>query len=359
MKQEVRTTATIDPKILESLVIRGDLGGLTPSQKVEYYGYRCAQVGLDPSAKPFDLMVFQGKQVLYANKSCTEQLIAKHGLSTQIVAREKMDDIYCVHARVTGSDGRFSENMGAVPLKGLQGDAMANALLKATTKAVRRTVLAFCGLGMLDETEVESIPGAGVERIPIVEYTRPGDAEPVIEVNPDEWTDDQREEAKAQLMDFGQTVMEAGWDIDAPKIQATLKKFRQEIGDGTFSNWSNRLQLAADRAVKAAPKPSTVTDGEESPLPKPNDSLKSSDSPTCEDPEQLDADQLRSLRADLWTKVWKKWDVNTADGRSLQERHRVNRTAKRKEDWTAGLTKDSVEYLLAEVDGLKAELAQC
>jgi 1,4-alpha-glucan branching enzyme len=34
--------------------------------------------------------------------------------------------------------------------------------------------------------------------------------------------------------------MEAGWEIDAPKIQATLKKFRQEIGEGTFNNWSNR-----------------------------------------------------------------------------------------------------------------------
>ena len=67
-------------------------------------------------------------------------------------------------------------------------------------------------------------------------------------------------------------------------------------------------------------------------------------------------DQLRSVRADLWTKVWKKWDSNTADGRSLQERHRVNRTAKRKEEWTAGLVKDSPEYLMAEIDGLKAEL---
>jgi len=353
MKQEVRTTATIDPKILESLVIRGDLGGLSPQQKVEYYGYRCAQVGLDPSAKPFDLMVFQGKQVLYANKSCTEQLIGVHGLSTQIVSREMFGDVYCVHARVTGKDGRSSENMGAVPIKGLVGDALSNALLKATTKAVRRTVLAHCGLGMLDETEEETL----VPDAPFEITVRPGDATPTITINADEWTDDQREEAKAQLMDFGQTVMEAGWEIDAPKIQATLKKFRQEIGEGTFSNWSNRIQLAAERAVKAAPKPSTDTVGEESPSTKPNDLPKSSDSAEqTPDLESLDSDRLKSIRADLWTKVWKKWDENTADGRSLQERHRVNRTTKRKEEWTAGLAKDSVEYLLAEIDGLNAEL---
>ena len=32
--------------------------------------------------------------------------------------------------------------------------------MKAVTKAKRRVTLSICGLGMLDETEVESIPGA-------------------------------------------------------------------------------------------------------------------------------------------------------------------------------------------------------
>jgi hypothetical protein len=40
---------------------------------------------------------------------------------------------------------------------------MANALMKAETKAKRRVTLSICGLGMLDESEVESIPGAAVE----------------------------------------------------------------------------------------------------------------------------------------------------------------------------------------------------
>ena len=37
---------------------------------------------------------------------------------------------------------------------------MANARMKALTKAKRRLTLSLCGLGMLDETEVVSIPGA-------------------------------------------------------------------------------------------------------------------------------------------------------------------------------------------------------
>ena len=40
----------------------------------------------------------------------------------------------------------------------LTGDALANALMKAETKAKRRATLSLCGLGFLDETEIETIP---------------------------------------------------------------------------------------------------------------------------------------------------------------------------------------------------------
>jgi hypothetical protein len=155
----------LDPAIQSSIVLKGDLSGLNESQKKEYYLYRCRQVGLDPAAKPFDLLTLNGKQVLYANASATQQLCSLHRLSTQITHREKVDDIYIVSVRVTGADGRVSENQGAVSVGNARGDALANAILKATTKAIRRSVLSHCGLGMLDETEVESIPQAQTHHI--------------------------------------------------------------------------------------------------------------------------------------------------------------------------------------------------
>jgi len=159
--------AIIDPAIIESIVTKGDLSGLNQVQKVQYYNYRCKQIGLDPSAKPFDLLNLSGKQVLYANAGATQQLCNIHKLSTQITGKERVDDIYIVSVRVTGADGRVSENQGAVSIAGLRGDALANGVLKATTKAIRRSVLAHCGLGMLDETEVETIPHAHKESIVI------------------------------------------------------------------------------------------------------------------------------------------------------------------------------------------------
>jgi hypothetical protein len=132
----------LDPAVIESIVIKGDLIRLEiQTQKVAYYNFRCQQAGLDPAAKPFDLLTLNGKQVLYANASCTQQLCAIHKLSTQVVHRERMDDIYIVSVRVTGADGRVSENQGAVAIGHLKADALANAVLKATTKAIRRAVL--------------------------------------------------------------------------------------------------------------------------------------------------------------------------------------------------------------------------
>ncbi len=165
--------STLDPAIQSSIVLRGDLSGLNEDQKKQYYLYRCKQVGLDPAAKPFDLLTLNGKQILYANASATQQLCALHKLSTQITHRERVDGIYLVSVRVTGSDGRVSENQGAVDVGNLVGERLANAILKATTKAIRRSVLAHCGLGMLDETEDETIPQARVEPMVVTETPAP------------------------------------------------------------------------------------------------------------------------------------------------------------------------------------------
>ena len=64
--------------------------------------------------------------------------------------------------------------------------------MKAITKAKRRTILSACGLGMLDETEADTIPGARVETVaslhPVattvtVEPAQAPEPEPVVVVD--------------------------------------------------------------------------------------------------------------------------------------------------------------------------------
>jgi hypothetical protein len=63
--------------------------------------------------------------------------------------------------------------MGAVSIAGLKGDALVNATLKAITKAKRRVTLSICGLGMLDETEIDTIQDAKVVDDPVKEAPAP------------------------------------------------------------------------------------------------------------------------------------------------------------------------------------------
>jgi hypothetical protein len=148
--------------LVESVVIQGDLAKLSSTERVAYYRAVCESLGLNPLTKPFEYLSLNNKLVLYARRDCTDQLRRVHGVSITISAREMQEDTYVVTARAVDAKGRTDESIGAVPVAGLKGEARANALMKAETKSKRRVTLSICGLGMLDETEVESIPGAKV-----------------------------------------------------------------------------------------------------------------------------------------------------------------------------------------------------
>lgn len=147
---------------VSKLVINGDLSQLTPEQKSQYYLSRCLKHGLDPSSQPFNYLKLNGKEVLYANKGCAEQLRSINRVSIKITKADKVDDIFVVIAEAKDGQGREDSATGAVPIIGLKGEALANAMMKAETKAKRRVTLSICGLNMLDETEVESISNTRV-----------------------------------------------------------------------------------------------------------------------------------------------------------------------------------------------------
>src|SRR5262245_32580710 len=151
--------ATInEAAIVESVIAAGDLSKLPPEQRTKYYAAVCNSLGLNPLTKPFEYITLNGKLTLYARKDATDQLRKLHGVSVHIASRERVDDVYTVTARATDAKGRTDESIGAVAIGSLKGDALCNAIMKAETKAKRRVTLSICGLGMLDEAELETIP---------------------------------------------------------------------------------------------------------------------------------------------------------------------------------------------------------
>ena len=151
---------TMNAGALERVLVAGDLSGLSESQRIEYYKAVCDSLGLNPLTRPFEYLRLNGKLVLYATRAAADQLRSIHGISILDAQIERQDDLITVTVRGRTRDGREDVEIGVVSVSGLRGDALANAEMKAITKAKRRLTLSLAGLGWLDESEVDSIPGA-------------------------------------------------------------------------------------------------------------------------------------------------------------------------------------------------------
>lgn len=162
--------------LVAQVIINGDLSKLSAKQRVDYYNGYCQRLGLDAFTKPFDLLKLNGREILYCTRAGAQQLNKLHNVSHAITSRELNAEagVYMVTSRACLPDGRCTESIGAVNIGGLKGESYANAVMKAETKAKRRATLDLLGLGVLDETEVESIanmPKSEMQPIPAPKMT--------------------------------------------------------------------------------------------------------------------------------------------------------------------------------------------
>jgi hypothetical protein len=103
--------------------------------------------------------------VLYARADCTAQLRKLHGIGVSSMKRVRNGDYYEVEVTVIDKHGKPDTGLGIVWLKNrktkkdLEGTQLANAMMKAETKAKRRATLSCAGLGMMDESEIDELPG--------------------------------------------------------------------------------------------------------------------------------------------------------------------------------------------------------
>ena len=166
MSQELaKKDSSTEFSVIEQVVLKGDLSKLNEEQRVHYYHRVCESAGLNPITRPFEYITLNGKLTLYARKDCTEQLRKINGISIEELNDKVVDDLYIVKAKAKDKHGRTDESTGAVVIGNLKGEARANAIMKAETKAKRRVTLSICGMGWVDESEVESIPDAKIVHV--------------------------------------------------------------------------------------------------------------------------------------------------------------------------------------------------
>lgn len=143
---------------IEKLLADGDLAPMTKEQRLTYMKSMCKWLGISIFGQPFDFLHFNGKTKMYANANCASQLRAVYKISIKIVSKERVDGLYVVGVEaMSGKNSREDADVGAVNIKGLAGQDLANAMMKASTKAKRRATLSLCGLGSLDADTVKEL----------------------------------------------------------------------------------------------------------------------------------------------------------------------------------------------------------
>lgn len=217
-------------QIIRDIILTGNIGSLKPEHRADYVIALAKHVGVDPITRPFDLLTLQGKTVVYANKSCTDQLRVLHGVSIRIVSREQVGDIYVVTAEATDKHGRTDSDIGSLNVKGLVGEALSNAMMKAGTKAKRRVTLSLCGLGQVsDESEVDGIKAEHAAA------TVPGGARASI--------DDLNAKIKPRTRKVANTATEPPSD-DPP---ATVTEPTDQPPAESLEDWGKRTDSIAER----------------------------------------------------------------------------------------------------------------
>lgn len=187
-KVQKYTGDTITEDQFAELVQTMNVAILTSTQRASFLWHYAKSLGLDPNTKPFDLIPSQtGKLIIYANRAASDQLRQLHKLSIEelytgplLLGTEERKDVWITKVRVKDPEGRSEDHVGAVGIDGLTGESLANAIMKCSTKASRRGTIAFCGLGMLDETEVASIPNLSTDTSTTLDQPPPAIEAPKI-----------------------------------------------------------------------------------------------------------------------------------------------------------------------------------
>lgn len=240
-----------ESSVVEKLVLQGDISKLSAQEKVIFYNGFCKRLGLDPFTQPFKILSLSGKQTLYCDRSGVQQLSKLHNVSHSIKSREVVNDCYIVTAQAS-ANGRQTESIGAVSIINLKGDALCNAMMKAETKAKRRATLDLLGLGMLDETEIETIPYATKQELPITEQSKVDD----VSVNP------QEQPTTTEIMNSIPPITEA--DIENPVNESIsaeiiansalivdkIKDVIEKTGDKGGKKWTRYAVLLENDDVK-------------------------------------------------------------------------------------------------------------
>lgn len=136
-----------------------DLDVLNNEQIAEYVRAVSEHFGLPPELNAFDVIYMDAgdgrrKKVVYARKGTTDILRDKNGIEVSSLTQHDGAGYVSFTATGKNKSGRQEIAVGAHNIEGLKGQKLADAVMTAQTRALRRLTLQFVGGGILDVSEV-------------------------------------------------------------------------------------------------------------------------------------------------------------------------------------------------------------
>lgn len=237
MTDNALAVSSNDSELAAIAAVKNDLSALTEPQRAQLYGAVCKSIGLNPLTSPFEYIKLNGKLTLYAKKGATDQLRGLRGISIVSTTKDVMEGVLMVTVVAQDASGRQDTDIGVVAIKGLQGEALANAYMKALTKAKRRVTLSLAGLGFLDDSEIDSIPAERAQRVQVDTITGEIVDEPQPK-SPKAIADGAPDDIETARRYFGDIVKRA--KINEAEVAAMIRKWG--IPTGTTKDM-NLVQL--------------------------------------------------------------------------------------------------------------------
>jgi len=246
---DVATAPTaVSTATLEAVLATGDLSKLTPGQRIEYVSRVCQTIGLNPFTRPIRFLRLGSEIVPYFTRDGSDQLRRIHKVSLSVTDQRLDGDVYVVTVKASTPDGRSDEDIGAVTIGRLQSESKANALMKCITKAKRRVTLSICGLGFMDESELDTL--GSIQTFDAGEPTPPPgrkavsdqQATEVYGAKPDQW--ERWKTSLQHALDAAQTWDDVRKIADRASVQTALGT---EAGAAPF-----RIQRDIRAQIKAA-----------------------------------------------------------------------------------------------------------
>jgi hypothetical protein len=149
----------------KQLVIQHDLSQLNQEQIDAYLREVSEFIGLDPDLNGLDTIWMVNEsgpgqsRVVYARRGTAEILRNNRGIDVSSLTDKMVKGSIVFTATGKDKTGRQEIATGSKNIENLNGKALDDGIMTASTRALRRLTMQFTSLGILDESEVKAVMG--------------------------------------------------------------------------------------------------------------------------------------------------------------------------------------------------------